>query len=141
MDKRIIFLKALFYVTLILLAIFSLFPGSLSGYLVFGDFARQPSLADNPFYEVIDSKYYQIGATINHFIIYFCISLLGFFIYLKNQHFNKIIYTLLFLAIILEVIQFIVPNRAFEFYDISANLAGILIAYLIATTYRIWSGK
>ena len=67
MDKKIIFLRLTFYISLILLAIFSLFPGSLLGFLVFGDFTRQPSLADNPIHIFIDTPNYQMGTIINHF--------------------------------------------------------------------------
>ena len=44
----------------------------------------------------------------------------------------------LFLSIFLEVLQFIVPFRAFEIYDVSANFAGVLVAYYLLKIYKFW---
>ena len=141
MDKAIRFLKLLFYISLILLVIISLFPGSLMGLLIFGDIGRQPSLVDNPISQVISSQYYELGSIINHFVYFFYISTLGFFLYLKNQNFQKLVYAFFLLSIILEVIQSIIPNRVFEIYDVSANFIGVLFAYLIVKIYKFWSKK
>jgi len=70
------FLKFIFYISLLFLIIISLYPGSLLGYLLYGDLSQQPNVIENPF-----------GTTINHFIYYVYVSLLGFFIYLKNENF------------------------------------------------------
>ena len=128
MDKVISFLKFIFHSSVLLLVIISLFPGSLLGFFIYGDLGRQPDLVTNPF-----------GTAINHFICYFCVSMLGFSLYLKNHNFQKIVKGLFFLSIILEVLQFIVPNRVFEIYDISANFIGVLVAYFIIKTYQFWS--
>ena len=128
MDKVISFLKFIFHSSVLLLVIISLFPGSLLGFFIYGDLGRQPDLVTNPF-----------GTAINHFICYFCVSMLGFSLYLKNHNFQKIVKGLFFLSIILEVLQFIVPNRTFEIYDISANFIGVLVDYFIIKTYQFWS--
>ena len=141
MDKAIRFLKLLFYISLILLVIISLFPGSLMGLLIFGDIVRQPSLADNPILQVISPQHYELGNIINHFVYFFYISTLGFFLYLKNRNFQKLVYAFFLLSIIFEVIQSIIPNRAFEIYDVSANFVGVLFAYLIVKIYKFWSKK
>ena len=44
----------------------------------------------------------------------------------------------LFLSIFLEVLQFIIPRRAFEIYDVSANFAGVLVAYYLLKIYKFW---
>jgi len=141
MDKAIRFLKLLFYISLILLVIISLFPGSLMGLLIFGDIGRQPNLVDNPILQVISPGYYVLGSLINHFVYFFYISTLGFFLYLKNRNFQKLVYAFFLLSIILEVIQSIIPNRVFEIYDVSANFIGVLFAYLIVKIYKFWSKK
>ena len=128
MDKVISFLNFIFYISILLLIIISLFPGSLLGFFLYGDLGRQPSLIENPF-----------GATINHFICYFYVSMLGLCLYLRNNNFQKLVYSLFFLSIILEVLQLIVPNRAFEIYDVSANFAGVLVAYFLVKIYQFWS--
>ena len=128
MDKVISFLNFVFYISILLLIIISLFPGSLLGFFIYGDLGRQPILIENPF-----------GATINHFICYFYVSMLGLCLYLRSNNFQKLVYSLFFLSIILEVLQIIVPNRAFEIYDVSANFAGVLVAYFLVKIYQFWS--
>ena len=128
MDKVISFLKFIFHISILLLIIISLFPGSLLGFFLYNDLGRQPNLISNPF-----------GTAINHFICYFYVSMLGLCLYLRSNNFQKLVYSLFFLSIILEVLQFIVPNRAFEIYDISANFAGVLVAYFLVKIYQFWS--
>ena len=120
----IIFLKSIFHTSIFFLIIISLYPGSLLGYLFYGDFARQPNLIQNPF-----------GATINHFIFYICVSLLGFFLYAKTQNFKKLVASLFFLSIILEVFHLIVPNRSFQLSDLLGNILGVLSAYFLVKIY------
>ena len=128
MDKVVSFLKFFFHTSILFLIIISLFPGSLPGFFLYDDLSRQPDLINNPF-----------GTAINHFIYYFYISILGLCLYLRNRNFQKLVYALFFLSIILEVFQFVVPNRAFEIYDLSANLVGVAIAYILVKIYKFWS--
>jgi len=78
--------KYIFHFSALFLIVISLWPGSLLGFLLYGDWGLQPNLVENPF-----------GTTINHFIYYIYLSLLGFFIYLKNENFKKLVYGLFFL--------------------------------------------
>jgi len=78
-NKVVKFLKSIFHISVLFLIIISLYPGSLLGYLLYGDWGQQPNLIENPF-----------GTTINHFIYYVYVSLLGFFLYLRNEKFQKI---------------------------------------------------
>jgi VanZ family protein len=118
------FLKFIFHISVILLIIISLYPGSLLGHLFYGDSSQQPNLIQNPF-----------GTSINHFFYYFYITMLGLLVYLRTNSFKKLTYSLLFLSIILEILQFIVPNRAFQLYDLIANLLGVLVAYFLIKIY------
>jgi len=127
MAKIISFLKFIFHTSILLLIIISLFPGSLVGLVLYDDLGRQPNLITNPF-----------GTAINHFISYFYVSMLGLCLYLRTRNFQKIVYGLFFLSIFLEVLQFIVPRRAFEIYDVSANFAGVLVAYYLLKIYKFW---
>ena len=126
-SKVIIFLKFIFYISLLFLMIISLYPGSLLGYLFYGDLGQQPNLIKNSF-----------GTTINHFIYYVYISLLGFFLYLKNQDFQKLVYGLFFLSVILEVLHFIIPNRSFQLGDLIGNILGVLVAYFAVKIYLLF---
>ena len=128
MDKLIVFIKFIFYTSVIFLIIISLFPGSLLGFFLYGDLNRQPNLIENPF-----------GTAINHFVYYFYVTMLGLCLYLRSHNFRKLACGLFFLSIILEVVQFIIPNRTFEIYDVSANFVGVLVAYCLVKTYQLWS--
>ena len=139
MDKVISFLKFIFYISILSLIIISLYPGSLFGMLFYGDSGMQPNLSMNPFFTPLPKHLYTIASIINHFIIYFCISLFGLCLYLRNHNYQKIVYWLFFLSVFLEVLQFIVPRRAFEIYDVSANFAGVLVAYCLVRIYKSWS--
>ena len=122
------FLKSIFYISVLFLIIISLYPGSLLGYLFYGDLELQPNLIENPF-----------GTTINHFICYTYVSLLGFFLYSSTQNFKKLVYGLFFLSIILEVFHFIVPNRSFEIEDLFGNILGVVVAYSIVKIYLFFN--
>ena len=118
------FLKFIFHISVLFLIIISLYPGSLFGYLLYDDFGRQPNLIKNP-----------IGTAINHFICYAYISLLGLFIYLRMENFQRVFYGLLFLSIILELLHLIIPNRAFELGDLIGNILGVIVAYSVVKIY------
>ena len=139
MDKATSFLKFIFCISVLFLIIISLYPGSLFGMLFYGDSGLQPNLAFNPFFTPLPRHLYTIGSIINHFIIYFCISIFGLCLYLRNRNFQKLFYGLLFLSIFLEVLQFVVPKRAFEIFDLSANFAGVLVAYCLIKIYKSWN--
>ena len=121
------FLKFIFHISTLFLIIISLYPGSLLGYLLYGDLSQQPDVIKNPF-----------GTTINHFIYYVYVSLLGFFLYLKNQSFQKLVYGLFILSVILEVLHFIIPNRSFQLGDLIGNILGVLVAFFVVKIYLLF---
>ena len=121
-------LVSIFHISILFLIIISLWPGSLLGYLFYRDWGQQPDLIHNPF-----------GTTINHFIYYFYVSLLGFFIYLKTQNFKKLVYGLFFLSVTLELLHYIIPNRSFQLGDLIGNILGVTVAYLIIKIYLFFS--
>ena len=118
------FLKFIFNISVLFLIVISLFPGSLLGYLLYSDWGAQPDIIENPF-----------GTSINHFIYYIYVSLLGFFLYLKNENFNKLVLGMFFLSVILESFHIIIPNRSFQFLDLIANILGVAVAYFSVTIY------
>ena len=139
MDKVIGFLKFIFYISVLLLIVITLYPGSLLGLLLYGDLGMQPNLAENPYFTPMPSHLYTYASIINHYIAYFYVSMLGLCLYLRSHYFLKIVYGLFFLSIFLEVLQFIVPRRAFEIYDVSANFAGVLVAYCLIKIFKFWN--
>ena len=124
MTKIISFLKFIFQALILCLIILSLFPGSLLGLLFYGDLGRQLNLIENPF-----------GTSINHFISYFFVSFLGLWLYLKSENFNRLFYGLFFLSVTLEVLQFVIPHRSFQLYDLVGNFVGVLVAYFLVKIY------
>jgi len=117
-------LKSIFHISVLLLIIISLWPGSLLGYFLYGNLELQPNLIQNPF-----------GTTINHFICYIYVSLLGFFLYSKNENFKKLVFVLFFLSVILELLHFVIPNRSFQIEDLIGNILGVVVAYFIVKVY------
>ena len=122
------FLKSIFHISVLFLIIISLYPGSLLGYLLYGDWGQQPNLIKNPF-----------GTTVNHFIYYFYVSLLGFFLYSRSENFTKLVYGLFFLSVILELFHFIIPNRSFQLGDLIGNILGVVVAYSVLKIYLFFN--
>jgi VanZ family protein len=118
-------IKYLYYFSLITLFILYLFPGSLIGYLLYGDFGKQPDFIPNP-----------IGTSINHALAFFYLSILGLINYMRDKSFNQTNIFLISLSIILELSHYFIPNRSFEFLDLFANLLGTLIAIFIIIFYK-----
>ena len=111
-------IKYAYYLSLIVLLILYLFPGSLIGFLLYSDLGKQPNLISNP-----------IGTSINHLIFFFYLGVLSFIIHIKHK---KIIYSFPFLicvSVLFELLHLIIPNRAFELNDLFANCAGVLFAF------------
>ena len=108
-----------YYSSLIILLILYLYPGSLVGYFLYGNLEQQPNLIPNP-----------IGTSINHLIFFSFITILALIIRPKVKNILTDYKIILFISFILEILHFIIPNRAFELYDLLANLVGVLIIFL-----------
>ncbi len=117
--------KYLFYFSLIVLLILYLFPGSLIGYILYGNFGKQPDLISNP-----------IGTSINHLIFFFYVSIIGFIFRINQKTFLNSFSFLFLVSISLELLHYLIPNRAFELNDLYANSLGVLLAYLIFKFFK-----
>ena len=118
-------IKYLYYFSLITLTILYLFPGSLIGYLFYGDFGTQPDLIPNP-----------IGTSINHALAFLYLSMLGLISHMRDKSFIQTNIFLISLSIILELSHYFIPNRSFEFLDLFGNLIGTLIAIIVVISYK-----
>ena len=127
MDKAVSYLKILFHVLILLLIILSLYPGNILGFLLYVDFRLQPQFTKNFLY--VSSQ---------HFYVYFFVSVLGFFSYLRDKKFKLVVIYLIFLSIMLEVAHLIIFERSFQIVDLAGNILGVLIAYTIVLTYKSW---
>ena len=119
-----------------MLIVIALYPGSLLGLLICGDLGFQPNLAKNPYFTPMPIHLYTHASILNHFIAYFYVSMLGLCLFLRSHKFQKIVYGLFFLSFFLEVLQFIIPRRAFEIVDVAANFVGVLVAYCLIKIYK-----
>jgi len=113
-------LEYVYYFSLIILLILYLYPGSLVGYFLYGNLEQQPNLIPNP-----------IGTSINHLIFFSYITTLALIVRSKAINIFTNYLFILFISFVLEIFHLIVPNRAFELYDLIANFAGVVIILLI----------
>ena len=117
----------LYYLSLVLLLLIYLFPGSIIGYLLYGNLGKQPNLINNP-----------IGTTINHFFYFFYLTFLGLVYNLSIKKFINSFLFLFSLSLLLELLHFYIPNRAFELNDLLANIAGVISVFLLFTLKKIF---
>ena len=120
--KNIIFklTEYVYYFSLLVLLILYLFPGSLIGYFLYGNLGQQPNLIANP-----------IGTSINHLIFFSYITVLAIIGSLKVKNIFTNYKIILFISCILEILHLIIPHRAFELYDLIANISGVVIVLLV----------
>ena len=131
MDYKIRIVRYLYYFSLTGLLILYLFPGSLNGYFLYGDFSRQPDFIPNP-----------LGTSINHALAFFYLSILGLISYMSGSGFKQTLIFLIALSPILELSHLVIPNRSFQSLDLLANLLGTLLAIVIIFFYkRLKNGK
>ncbi len=112
-------IEYVYYFSLLSLLILYLFPGSLIGYFLYGNLGQQPNLITNP-----------IGTSINHFICFSYITLLAIIVRSKEKNIFNSYKIILFFSCILEISHLIIPNRAFELYDLIANTTGVIMILL-----------
>ena len=127
MDRTISYLKKLFHIFTLLLIILSLYPGNIMGFLIYGNIRYEFQFTKDFLY--ISS---------NHLYVYFLISTLGFFSYLRDRKFKLVVIYLFFLSIMLEIVHFVIPERSFQMVDLTGNILGVLIAYTIVLIYKFW---
>ena len=111
--------KTFFYLTNLTLIILYLFPGSIFGCVFFDNCKVQPQITSD---FIVSS---------NHFYAFSFITVLGYLTYVKSKRLRLVVYYLIFIAIILEILHIIIPERSFEFTDLFGNLLGVLIVVLI----------
>ena len=120
-------LEYLYYFSLVSLFILYLFPGSLIGYFIYGNWDQQPDLIPNP-----------IGTSINHLIYFSYITALATIIRLNVKNIFNNYKMIFFISFFLEILHFIIPNRAFEIYDLMANILGVA-AVLLFKKFIKWA--
>ena len=111
--------RIIFYSLNILLITLYLFPGSLVGWIIYGNKKIQPQITPD---FIISS---------NHFYVFILISVIGFLSFKnKNQIKNLIIYLVL-LSLILEIFHLFIPERSFQLSDLFGNFLGVIVVIFV----------
>jgi|TARA_B110000037_G_C16822932_1_gene384440 hypothetical protein len=116
-SKSIVYL---YYLSLVVLFFIYLFPGSIIGYLLYGNLDKQPILINNP-----------VGNSINHFFYFFYLTFLGLICNLSEKKFISSFLFLFLVSFFLELFHFFIPNRAFELNDLLANISGVVTVFFL----------
>ena len=111
--------KIFFYLINLTLIILYIFPGSILGCIFLYNCKVQPQITSD---FIVSS---------NHFYTFSFITILGYLTYFKSKRSKLVIYYLIFIAIILELLHIVIPERSFQFTDLFGNLLGVLIVILI----------
>ena len=121
------YIKQFFYFLNLILFLFYLYPGSILGYIFYGNFKTQPQITGD---FVVSS---------NHVYVFFILSIIGFYVF-KHKLKNIIIY-LISISIILELFHLIIPKRSFQFSDLFGNLLGVILPITLLVIYNYWRKK
>ena len=113
--------KIFFHLINLVFLIFYLYPGSILGFLLYGNFKKQPQISSDFYFSS------------NHVYAFAALTLFGLISHINKK--NIIIY-FIFLSFILELSHLIIPNRSFQFEDIFGNIIGILISILLIKIYN-----
>ena len=111
--------KFIFYSCNFILILLYLFPGSLLGCFLYDNCKVQPKLT-------VD---YIIST--NHLYTFVILSIIGNLTFKKPNQFVFLSFYLISLSIILEILQYFIPKRSFEFSDLFGNLVGVVIVIII----------
>ena len=121
-------IKLLFQVLNIIFIILYVYPGSILGYFFYRDSSIQPQI----------TKDFLVSS--NHVYAFLVLSLIGLFAYYKSSKMMILNYLIL-ISIILEVLHLVIPNRSFQYSDLSGNIIGVLITVFILILFNFWRKK
>ena len=125
MKKIFLFTKTTFQVSNIGLILIYLYPGSIFGWLIYGDKQKQPQLS--PDFLIFSS---------NHFYVFAVLSFFGVVAYYKEN--VKILFLYLFsISIFLEICHIIIPQRSFEYQDLAGNILGVFFIFMLFIFYYL----
>ena len=118
--------KVLFHISNILLIAIYIYPGSIMGWLLYGNIQKQPQITSDHF--LFSS---------NHIYAFLILSILGLFSYYSKN--IKILFLyLFFISIFLELLHYVIPQRSFEYKDLFGNFLGVLIVFLLFNIYKFF---
>jgi len=124
MKKISLLTKVIFHAVNIILIILYVYPGSIMGWLFYGDFQKQPQISS-------DLSFFSF----NHIYAFLMLSFLGLFSY-HEKNFKNLFTYLFFISIFLELCHSMIPQRSFEYKDLFGNVLGVLIVFFIFNCYK-----
>jgi hypothetical protein len=124
MKKIPLLTKITFHISNIGLILLYLYPGSIIGWLIYGDFQKQAQITSD--FSVISS---------NHLFAFIILSLLGVVSFTKEKIGILFIY-LFFISIVLELFHALIPKRSFEYSDLFGNFLGVLLIFALFNLYK-----
>ena len=122
------YLKIIFYIANIVLITLYVFPGSILGWLIYGNLGLQPQITSD---FIVSS---------NHVYAFIVLSILGYFSY-ENRKLNFLFVYLFSISVFLELLHLIIPNRGFEFSDLFGNIIGVLIVYFFYQIFNFFKNS
>jgi VanZ family protein len=129
MKKISLLTKIIFHISNILLIILYIYPGSIMGWLIYGNVQKQPQITSD-----------FVFFSSNHVYAFLILSILGFLSYYKKN--IKILFSyLFFISIFLEFLHYVIPQRSFEYKDLFGNFLGVLIVFLLFKIYKSFRKK
>jgi hypothetical protein len=129
MKKISLLTKIIFHISNILLIILYIYPGSIMGWLIYGNVQKQPQITSD-----------FVFFSSNHVYAFLILSILGFISYYKKN--IKILFSyLFFISIFLELLHYLIPQRSFEYKDLFGNFFGVLIVFLLFKIYKSFRKK
>ncbi len=111
--------KIIFYFLNFCVIFLYIFPGSLIGFLLYGNIKMQPQITPD---FVISS---------NHFYAFVLLSVIGFLTFNKLDKTKKLVIYLIILSVILEVFHLLIPERSFQWQDLLGNMFGVIVVIFI----------
>ena len=125
MKKLSLLTKIIFHISNILLIVMYVFPGSILGWLLYGNIQKQPQITS----DFIFSS--------NHIYSFLILSILGLLSHPGKS--IKILFSyLFFISIFLELLHHVIPQRSFEYKDLFGNFFGVLIVFLVFYFYKFF---
>ena len=121
--------KILFNIINTIFIVLYVYPGSILGFLIYGELYKQPQLT---------SDFMSISS--NHLYAFLVLSLLGLVAYYKSKKLFILNYLILG-SIILEVLHLVIPNRSFQYSDLFGNIIGVLLSIILFNVYNFWRKK
>ena len=118
--------KILFNIINVIFIVLYVYPGSILGFAIYGEFHKQPQITQD---------FFSISS--NHVYAFLALSLLGLIAYYKSK--KILIFNYLILSsIILEVLHLVIPNRSFQYSDLFGNIVGVLISIFLFSIFNFW---